>query len=141
MTTTQAHFRSWPINHELKVVFSTNCTKFVEQDQWPPKMICSKCKEVVGSPAFKRALRIKLVPLERMKFIPSRYRGPLEDLGAKFAAIQGLSELLHDVSSTISCPTKTNAKVYDRICRPQCGCGLFVVLSKVNTMTNLSSWP
>ena len=37
-----------------------------------------------------------------MKFIPIKYRGPLADLGTKFAHIQGLSELLREVRSAIS---------------------------------------
>ena len=94
---TQSHLRTWSINRELRVVFSTNCTKFVERDQFL-KMICGNCEKVVRSDAFRRALRVKPVPLEKMKFIPAKYRGPLEDLGAKFAGIQGLSELLQDVS-------------------------------------------
>jgi len=103
---TQSHLRSWSINRELQAIFSTDCTKFVEQDRHP-KMICSNCEKVIGLDAFKRALRVKPAPLERMKFIPVKYRGLLEDLGAKFAGIRGLSELLQEVSSTTSNPINT----------------------------------
>jgi hypothetical protein len=98
VNTTQSHLRSWSINRELRVVFSTKCAKFVEQDR-SPKTICSNCEKVVSSDAFKRALRVKPATLEKMKFIPAKYRGPLEDLGAKFASTRGLSDLLRDVSS------------------------------------------
>ena len=96
---TQSHFRSWSINRELQVVFSTDCLKFIEQDQQSPKTICSNCEKVAKSDAFKRSLRVKPPPVEVMKYIPIKYRTALADLGAKFAHIQGLSELLKDVSS------------------------------------------
>ena len=96
VTITQCHLRSWSINRELRVVFSTDCEKFVEQDQ-SLKTICSHCESVLQSDAFKRALRVKPVKLERMRFIPARFRGALEDLGAKFAGIRGLSDILQDV--------------------------------------------
>ena len=99
---TQSHLRSWTINRELQVVFSTACMKFVKQDQQLPRTICRNCEKVVESDAFKRALRVKPPPLEAMKFIPIKYRGPLADLGTKFAHIQGLSELLREVRSAIS---------------------------------------
>ena len=140
---TQSHLRSWSINRELQVVFSTNCMKFVDQGQRPPKTVCNNCEKVARSDAFRRALRVRPVPLERMKFIPIKYRGAMEDLGAKFAGIRGLSELLQDVSPTISSPAKADVDVgtNNRTQRPRCGCGLFEVSSKVNMMTNLSSWP
>ena len=99
---TQAHLRSWSINRELQVVFSTNCTKFVERDRRPTTMICDNCRKVVDSEAFKRALRVKIPPLEAMKFIPNKYRNAMADLGAKFAKIHGLPELLQEVSSAAS---------------------------------------
>lgn len=94
---TQSHLRSWIINRELRAVFSTQCTKFVEQDQFP-KTVCGNCETVARSDAFRRALRVKPTTVENMKYIPKKYRGPLEDLGAKFAGIRGLTELLKDVS-------------------------------------------
>ena len=112
VTATQSHLRTWSINRELRVVFSTNCAKFVEQDRFP-KTTCHSCERVVRSDAFKRALRVKPTPLERMKYIPVKYRGPLEDLGAKFAGTRGLSELLQDVSFAdlvITSFTVSNAK-------------------------------
>ena len=105
----QSHLRTWTISRELRVIFSTNCKKFIEQDQLP-KTICGNCERVLHSDSFKRALRVKPVPLERMKFIPAKYRGPLEDLGAKFANIRGLPELLQDVSSIFN-STKTAIEV------------------------------
>ena len=42
-----------------------------------------------------------------MKFIPIKYCGPLADLGTKFAHIQGLSELLQEVSSAVFSPDVT----------------------------------
>ena len=107
VTLAQAHLRTWIINRERQVVFSTKCTKFVEQGQ-PPDAICHECNTVLRSEAFKRALRVKPAPLDRMKFIPIKYRGPLEDLGAKFAGIKGLSDLLQDVSHIFYCAS-TNA--------------------------------
>jgi len=110
---TQSHLRLWSINRELQVIFSTDCMKFVQRDQHP-KTICKNCEKVAGLNTFKRSLRVKPVPLERMKYIPVKYRGPLEDLGAKFASIQGLSELLQEVSSTVYNPfnaiIETNAQ-------------------------------
>jgi len=138
---TQSHLRSWSINRELQVVFSTSCTKFVEQGQKPMKTICTNCEAVARSDAFKRALRVKPVPVERMKFIPIKYRGLLEDLGAKFAGIRGLSELLQDVRSTVPSPVKANVEIYVRIHKLRCGCGLSAVSSTVNMMINSSSWP
>lgn len=105
---TQSHLRSWSINRELRVVFSTRCMKFVERDRQPPKTICDNCEKVARSDAFKRALRVKPPPLEAMKFIPLKYRNALADLGTKFAHIQGLSELLREVSFAISSPTVAN---------------------------------
>ena len=107
VTLAQAHLRTWIINRERQVVFSTKCTKFVEQGQ-PPDAICHECNTVLRSEAFKWALRVKPAPLDRMKFIPIKYRGPLEDLGAKFAGIKGLSDLLQDVSHIFYCAS-TNA--------------------------------
>jgi hypothetical protein len=98
----QSHSRRWSINRELQVVFSTDCEKFVEGDRHL-KAICENCEKVARSDAFKRALRVKPVPLGKMKFIPIKYRGPMEDLGAKFAGARGLSELLQDVSCTSNC--------------------------------------
>ena len=98
VTIAQAHLRSWSINRELQVVFSTNCAKFVERSQRPTKTICGNCEKVASSDSFKRALRVKPPPLETMKFIPNKYRNALADLGAKFANIHGLSELLREVS-------------------------------------------
>ena len=43
-----------------------------------------------------------------MKYIPVKYCGSLEDLGMKFAQIQGLSELLHEVSFAISSSVNSN---------------------------------
>ena len=106
---TQSHLRSWSINRELQVIFSTNCMKFVEQDRSPPKTICSNCDEVAKSDKLKRALRVKLPPVEMMKFTPIKYRSALADLGTKFAHIHGLSELLKDVSSVVSGPVIANA--------------------------------
>ena len=97
VTAMQSHLRTWSINRELRVVFSTNCAKYVKQDCFP-KTTCHSCERVACSDAFGQALRVKPTPLERMKYIPARYCGPLEDLGAKFAGIRGLSELLNDVS-------------------------------------------
>ena len=94
----QSHLRSWSINMELQVVFSTECKKFVEQDQQTQKTICGKCEDVARSDKFKRALRVKPPRLENMRFIPNKFRNALADLGAKFAHIQGLSELLCEVS-------------------------------------------
>jgi hypothetical protein len=104
VATTQAHLRLWTINRELRVVFSTKCTKFVEQDRYP-EVICGNCDRVAQSDAFRRSLRVKQTPLDRMKYIPTKYRGPMEDLGAKFASTRGLAELLQDVSSD---PAYTN---------------------------------
>ena len=104
---TQSHLRLWTINCKLRVVFSTACMKFVEQDQQPPKTICCNCEKVVKLDAFKRALRVKPMALETMKFIPIKYRGPLADLGTKFAHTQGLSELLQEVSSAVFSPDVT----------------------------------
>lgn len=95
--TAQSHFRSWSVNRELQVVFSTNCKKFVDQDQFP-KTVCNNCEKIVQPNAFKRALRVKPTPLERMKFIPGKYCGLLEDIGAKFTGVQGLTDLLQEVS-------------------------------------------
>ena len=50
---TQSHLRSWSINCELRVVFSTNCIKFIEQDRHLTKTICSNCEEVAQSEPFK----------------------------------------------------------------------------------------
>ncbi|KAF9780852.1 hypothetical protein BJ322DRAFT_1112246 [Thelephora terrestris] len=99
VTTAQSHLRSWSINRELQVIFSTVCAKFVDQDRSPNKT-CSNCEKVLRSDSFKRALRVKPAPFERMKFIPAKYRGSLEDLGAKFAGIRGLSDLLQDDPQT-----------------------------------------
>lgn len=109
VTIAQSHLRTWTISRELHVVFSTGCEKFIEQDRLP-KTICGNCEKVLQSDSFKRALRVKPVPLKNMKYIPARYRGPLEDLGAKFANIQGLPELLQDVSSLFD-STQTAIKV------------------------------
>lgn len=65
VTVTQAHLRSWTINRELQVVFSTNCTKFVERSRWSTKTICNNCEKVADSDAFKRALRVKPPPWRR----------------------------------------------------------------------------
>ena len=94
----QSHLRSWSINRELRVVFSTECKKFVEQDQQTRKTICGNCEDVARSDKFKRALRVKPPRLENMRFIPNKFRNALADLGAKFAHIRGLSELLCEVS-------------------------------------------
>ena len=104
VTTTQTHLRSWTINRELQVVFSTKCAKFVEPDRFP-KTICGNCETVVHSDAFRRALARKPTAVEKMKFIPKRFRGALEDLGAKYAGVRGLAELLEDVSPN---PFNTN---------------------------------
>lgn len=106
---TQSHLRTWTINRELQVIFSANCTKFIEQNQRPPTTICSNCEKVARSEAFGRSLRVKPPPLEAMKFIPIKYRNALADLGTKFAHIQGLSELLKDVSSAFFSSTIANA--------------------------------
>jgi hypothetical protein len=45
-----------------------------------------------------------------MKFIPAKYRGSLEDLGAKFTGIRGLSDLLQDVSFVSPTPTAMTDK-------------------------------
>ena len=109
---TQSHLRSWTINREHRVVFSTNCTKWVQRGQRPLKTICGNCEKVASSDAFKRALRVKPPPLERMKYIPVKYRGSLEDLGTKFAKIRGLSELLHEVSSASSLDSDVVTNAY-----------------------------
>ena len=96
---TQSHLRSWSINRERRVVFSTNCKKFIEPGKSLKTLICNDCETVLRSDAFKQVLRVKPPLLERMKFIPLKYRGPLEDLGVKFAGIHGLSTLLQEVSS------------------------------------------
>lgn len=140
---TQSHLRTWINNRGLRVVFSTNCEKFVGQDR-PLETICCGCEKVLQSDAFKHALRVKPVPLEKMKFIPAKYRGPLEDLGVKYAGIRGLSELLQDVSSIflfLFLRTLQLQLIYDRTHRPRCGYGLPVALSKANTTTKLSSSP
>ena len=85
VTIAQAHLRSWSINRELRVVFSTNCKKFVERNQHSTKTICSSCEKVASSDAFKRALRVKPPPLETMKFIPNKYRNALADLSVEQA--------------------------------------------------------
>ena len=103
----QYHLRSWTINRQFQVVFSTTCMKSVEQDQWSPKTICRNCEEVVKSDAFGRALRVGPTSLEAMKFIPIKFRGPLVDLGTKFAHVRGLSELLLEVRSVVSSLTIT----------------------------------
>ena len=105
---TQSHLRLWTINREHWVVFSTKCMKWVRQGQQPLKTICGNCETVASSDTFKRALRVKPPPLERMKYIPVKYCGSLEDLGMKFAQIQGLSELLHEVSFAISSSVNSN---------------------------------
>jgi hypothetical protein len=108
---TQSHLRSWSINREHRVVFSTNCTKWVQQGQQPFRTICGNCEKVANSDAFKRALRVKPPPLERMKYIPVKYCGSLEDLGTKFAKIRGLSELLQEVSSMASSSANYNVVI------------------------------
>ena len=138
---TQYHLWSWSINHELQVVFSTNCTKFFVKQNQSPKMICSNCENLLQLNEFKRALRVKPAPLERMKYTPIKFRGPLEDLGPKFAGIRGLSELLQDVRTFFNCLLISTSLqlTSNRIHKPLYGCDLLVVLSKASMMITLSS--
>jgi hypothetical protein len=98
----QSHRRLWSINREHQVVFSTSCAKFIPPNQRPQKKICASCETVARSDAFKRALRVKPPPLETMKYIPIKFRTAMADLGAKFANVKGLSDLLHEVCFNMS---------------------------------------
>lgn len=73
---TQKHLRTWSIDRELRVIFSTNCTKYFSRDRFQ-RTTCENCQNILQSGAFGRALRVKPVRLEKMKYIPTKYRGPV----------------------------------------------------------------
>ena len=91
----QVHSRTWIINRELQVIYSTNCRKTINRTS--TESTCPECLSVLRLETFKKALSVEAAPLVSKKYIPRRWRTAATDLAVNLAEIHGLPGLLEAV--------------------------------------------
>ncbi|KAF9779588.1 hypothetical protein BJ322DRAFT_1167867 [Thelephora terrestris] len=90
----QVHSEKWKISHRLGAVFSANCQRSIVVTDEVQSLVCDQCLGLFRLNAFKKALRTKPPPLEKLKFTPHRHRTAATSLGMNLAKIEGVSDLL-----------------------------------------------